>query len=125
MNKIKVSIWGREFILDITYDCYHNESVLNSQKEAVIAFANATSAIDSSLNSVKTYCLSENREEIGSDTIENIFKYVIPKYLFVPRTTHLHVVSIMCNYKFDPENGLAVVFENEKFSKIGKQDIIL
>ena len=61
MNKIKVSIWGREFILDITYDCYHNESVLNSQKEAVIAFANATSAIDSSLNSVKTYCLSENR----------------------------------------------------------------
>ena len=33
--------------------------------------------------------------------------------------------AIMCNYKFDMENGIAVVFENEKFSDIGKQDIIL
>jgi hypothetical protein len=31
----------------------------------------------------------------------------------------------MCNYKFDMENGLAIVFENEEAIEVGKQDIIL
>ena len=49
----------------------------------------------------------------------------MPKYLYIVRSEAKRVVSIMCNYRFDPENGIAVVFEDEKFSKIGKQDIIL
>ena len=35
------------------------------------------------------------------------------------------VVAIMCNYKFDMEHGIAIVFKNEMFSKIVSQDIIL
>jgi hypothetical protein len=77
------------------------------------------------LSKVKEYCLSHNRDEIGTDVIENIFKYVAPKYLFVPRDEHNQIVAIMCNYKFDPESGIAIVFENCKFKEIEKQEIIL
>lgn len=125
MNKIKLLIWGREFEIGVTYDCYSGEEVLESQNVALDSFIQASEAIAESLEEVKRYCISENQEEIGTDTIENIFKYVIPKYLYVVRNEKKHVISIMCNYKFDPENGIAVVFEDEKFVKIGKQDIIL
>ena len=124
-DKIKVTIWGRELELGITYDCYSGEEILEAQKDAVQAFVKATNNIDKALDSVKKYCLSENKEEIGSSTIENIFKFVAPKYLYIVRDAKKHVVSIMCNYKFDVENGIAIVFENEQFSKIVKQNIIL
>ena len=77
------------------------------------------------MDQVKQYCLKSNKADIGSDNIENIFKYVAPKYLYVARNKDSRIVAIMCNYKFDPENGIAVVFENEKLNKIGMQDIIL
>ena len=124
-NKIKTTIWGRELELGITYDCYSGEEVTGSQREAVKAFVGAGVQIEKSLDDVKAYCISINRDEIGTATIENIFKYVAPKYLYVLRENNKHMIAIMCNYKFDQENGIAVVFENEKFLMVGKQDIIL
>lgn len=125
MNKIKMILWGREFNLDIAYDCYSNEKVLKSQEMAVRDFSKLTDAIESSLDKVKEYCLSNNRNEIGANKIENIFKYVVPKYLFVPRYEHKQSIAIMCDYKFDAESGIAIVFENSQFMEIGKQEIIL
>ena len=125
MNKLKFTLWGREFNLDITYDCYSGETILETQKAAVKALAKMTDELESSLDGIKAYCLSKNKEEIGGDVIENIFKYVIPKYIFVPRNENEQIISIMCNYKFDPESGIAVVFENNKLKEIGKQEIIL
>lgn len=125
MNKLKLSLWGREFDLDITYDCYSGETILETQKAAVKSLAKMAEELDSSLDDIKAYCLSQNKVEIGSDVIENIFKYVIPKYVFVPRSENKEIISIMCNYKFDPESGIAIVFENKKLKKIGKQEIIL
>lgn len=125
MNKEKLTIWNREFDLEIRYDCYSGEQVLDSQKDAVSCFLKAKSKISDSLDKVKAYCLAQNGDEIKDDTIQNIFKYVAPKYLYVPRNKDKHMIAIMCNYKFDSENGLAIVFENEKFKEIGKQDIIL
>ena len=125
MSKEKMTIWGRELELEIEYDCYSGEDVLDSQKEAVEAFLGAGKNVDASLEEVKKYCLKNNKCEIGADSIENIFKYVAPKYLYVVRDDAKHIIAIMCNYKFDSENGIAIVFENEKYSRIGKQDIIL
>lgn len=125
MNKIKMVLWGREFNLDITYDCYSNEKVLPTQETAVQEFPKLSEEIDFSLDKVKEYCLSKNRKEIGTDVIENIFKYVMPRYLFVPRDDKKQIVALMCNYKFDPDSGIAIVFENGKFKEIGEQEIIL
>lgn len=125
MNKQNIRIWGREFQMDVQFDCYTGEEVLESQREAAAALAATEPVIEAALEKVKAYCLSLNRQEIGADKIENIFKYVAPKYLYVPRTEGKHVVAIMCNYKFDQEHGIAVVFEDERFARIGKQEIIL
>lgn len=125
MSKEKITIWNREFDMDVKYDCYSGEEVLQIQKDAIATFLKSGASIDAALDQVKQYCLKNNSAEIGSDNIENIFKYVAPKYLYVARNREKHVVAIMCNYKFDSENGIAVVFENEKFNKIGMQDIIL
>lgn len=125
MNKAKLMLWGREFNLDITYDCYKDEKILESQKQAVQRFSEMSDAFEISLDSVKSYCLLNNKEEIGADKIDNIFKYVAPKYLYVPREEKKQVVAIMCNYKFDLENGIAIIFENGKFREVGKQEIIL
>lgn len=125
MNKEKISIWGREFELEIKYDCYTGEKVLNSQIEALKSFLKSEECIAESLEMVKDYCFDQNKQDIGSDEISNIFKYVVPKYLYIVRNTEKHIVSIMCNYKFDQEHGIAIVFENEKFYKIGRQEIVL
>lgn len=96
-----------------------------SPKFAVKLFLDNTQNIDLSLDSIKEYCLTSNREDILENCIDNIFKYISPKYIFVPRENDKRVIAVMCNYKFDMEHGIAVIFENEQFSKIGKQDIIL
>lgn len=124
MSKEKIVIWGRELELEVKYDCYTGEDILESQKVALSAFLESDNSIDTSVVKVKKYCLEQNREEIGEE-ITNIFKYVAPKYLYIARNTDKNVVAIMCNYKFDPENGIAVVFENEKYKMTGKQDIVL
>jgi len=49
-------------------------------------------------------------------------------FCFVHRLPHSKkhcTVAIMCNCKFDMEHGIAVVFENGQFKKVGQQDIIL
>jgi hypothetical protein len=125
MNNIKTTIWGRDFTLDIVYDCYEGETVLEDQKNAALAFADAKEAVDFSLVKMKEYCLAANPKDIENGKIENIFKYIMPKYLYVERVEKKHIVALMCNYKFDPEHGIAVLFENEVFSKICKQDEVL
>ena len=124
-DQVKMTVWGRELELGVTYDCYSDEEILEAQREAVKDFVKATEAINQALSSVVEYCLKRDGGKIGSNKIENIFRYVAPKYLYVVREEKKHVVAIMCNYRFDTENGVAIVFEDEKFLKIGTQDSIL
>ena len=125
MRKIKLIIWGRDFELDLVFDCYKGEDVLASQKESLRLFLSHNALIDSSLDKVKDYCLISNKDEIGG-TIDNIFKFVMPQSLYIPRNSNDNrLVGLMCAYKFDPEHGLVVMFQNERFDKVGIQDIII
>lgn len=123
MSKNIITIWGRDFELDVIYENYPGEEVLDSQKNAFKQLNNAD-LIDTALVAVKDYVIKTAIVQIESP-IENIFKYVIPKKIFVPHIKNSFKAAIMCNYKFDVEHGLAVVFENGKFSEVGEQDIIL
>lgn len=125
ISKTKIEIWGRQFNLTIDYDCGKGENLFPTQITAIERLRKSKSAINDAKEKVEAYCLSKNPDEIGTDRIQNIFKYVMPKYLFVRRSVAKRTVAIMCNYKFDEDNGIAIVFENEKLTKVGNQDIIL
>ena len=85
----KLTIWGREFELRVTFDCFDNEEVLPIQEQALEAFLKA------------------------------------PTDIYLPRTTEIRSAALFCDYRFDEEHGIAIVFENEKFIEIGTQDIVL
>ena len=116
------TIWGRLFHLKVVYDCLGEEEILAAQEKAYELFRSAESARNESEYEVKQYCLDKNRNEIAESEIDNIFKYVIPKYIYVVRDGR---VAIMCNYKFDPEHGIAVIFMDGRLEMIGMQDLVL
>ena len=124
MTNVEMDIWGRTFDLEVEYDCNDNEKIPQNQIDAVEKILNAP-AVMQAKEAVEKYCLMQNSEEIGAEHIDNIFKYVMPLYLFAVRSDEKRVVAIMCRYRFDLENGIAIVFENEKLKQVGSQDIIL
>ncbi len=134
MTNMKLNIWGREFDLPVEFDLYEGEVVSNVQKEALFGFEAKNirdgkvvknSLLEGSLDKLKAFCLDRNKEEIQGNSIDNIFKYVIPQNIYVLRTEEYRVVALMCAYKFDLEHGLAIVFENECLKDIGTQDLVL
>ena len=124
MSKCKINIWNRDFELDVVYECYSGEEVLESQKEAFAMLENNKKGVSKSLEEVRKYVRKTADGQL-SDDIENVFKYVMPKSIFVPHTKKHCTAAIMCNYKFDMEHGIAVVFENGKFQTVGAQEIVL
>lgn len=122
MNKSTVKIWGREFELNIIYECYPGEEVLDIQRAEFESLT--TDIIDSALDSVKQYVIKTSGKQIDTP-IDNIFKYVVPKSIFVPHNKKSPSIAIMCDYKFDMEHGIAVMFANGKYKVVGTQDDIL
>ena len=121
VSMFKMKIWDRDFDLKVIYDCYAGEEILEEQKEALRKFSSDKKTIELSKEYVEKYCMNQNKEEIGSDRIDNIFKYVIPESIFVKRDG---CVAILCKYRYDEEHGIAVVFNNGQFKEVGSQDII-
>ena len=120
MNK-KMTIWGREFNIKVVFDVFTGEEILDEQKKALEAFCAVAEKLLSDPKDIKKYCLKKNKKEIGN-SIDNIFKYVIPTSLLVKRDTKKHTIALLCNYRFDEEHGLAIVYENEKLIRIVSQD---
>jgi len=126
MNKQKINVWGRDFELEVVFDCYEGEEVLPLQKDTLQRFLTSPDIIQNTKSEVEKYCIERNIDDIETQTIENIFKYVIPKSIYIQRTKdNSRVVGIMCAYKFNIDDGIAVVFKNEKFDRVGSQNIIL
>jgi len=117
----KMKIWNRDFDINIVFDVYDGEEVLQEQKSALEAFGNAEDELLSDTSEVEKYCIKNNQKEIG-DTVSNIFKYVIPTTLLICRKAGTHKVALLCNYRFDEEHGIALVFENEKLERICSQE---
>ena len=120
----KLLIWNREFDLRVVFDSY-DEEVLPIQEQALEAFLKAENTIQESKKQLEKYILNDEYAEIEGNSIDNIFKYVIPTDLYIPRTLETRTVALLCDYRFDEEDGLAIIFENEQFKEIGEQDIVL
>lgn len=121
----KISIWGREFDLKVVFDCFDDEEILPIQEQALKSFLKADAAIEDSKKQVESYILNDDYAELETDSIDNIFKFVIPTDIYIPRTPETRTAALLCDYRFDEEHGIAIVFENERFKEIGTQDIVL
>ncbi len=121
MHKIKTKIWDREFVLDVCKQCFPGEDPTTVQNEAEAYLESFIQALNASLKNVKEYVVHHGA---NITSVNNIFKYVMPKSIFIPRTKN-RVTALLCNYKFDPEHGIAIVFENGKLKQIGMQDCVL
>ena len=125
MNKITMKIWGREFDLEVYIRKSQNSDIAFLQEKAYNKFMESQSVIDEAEKSLISYIEKNYRNDLTENKVENIFKYVIPKTLFLPRMVKERTVVLLCDFKFDIEHGLAVVFENEKFKEIVSQDEVL
>ncbi len=124
MNNTTMTIWGRELELSVSYDCFDDEEVLQSQNDALSAFLERWNSNGDALYAVKLYCEIESNGSVKAKEIENVFKYVVPKSLFVLREPE-GTVAIMCNFLFDIEHGMAIVFKDGKLVKICSQGEVL
>lgn len=124
MNKIKMNIWGRDFDLPVMIKQFKGKDITDEQNDAVEKFESSEKMVNAAKDEVEKYIIKNGLKDAGVDSVDNIFKYVIPKTISVPKSKK-RIVAIMCNFKFDMEHGLAIVFEDEKLKKIGPQDIVL
>ena len=125
MNKINLTIWGRSFELPVAFDCYEGEEVLQAQYDALNELCDAQITIEEAKTNVEKYCVELNAKEIGAQRIDNIFKYVMPTGVFVRRSNSAdRFVGLICKYRFNPEDGLVVLFKNGAFYEIGTSDIL-
>ena len=122
MEKHTFSIWGREFKLDIRYDIRPGETLLPIQKEATEQFIKKADVLNRSLPQLKKYCADNSNGRVEVQDIDNIFKYVVPSYVYIIRDKKNRKVALMRHYKFDSEHGIAMIYENEKLKEIGGQD---
>lgn len=123
MNKVKVNIWNRDFELNVSYQNFPGEEVTDTQTQTLETIPSID--YSDSLDLVKQYIMKHNGADISGNSIDNVFKYVMPKSILITRDDNARIFAVMCNYRFDIEHGLAVVFENENCKTVGPQDIIL
>lgn len=113
MSKI-LNVWGRDFELEIRYEASEGEDVIPTQTEALNHFLNSADELLSDPNAVVKYCLSNNPKEI-TEPVNNIFKYVIPFAILIRRNDN---IVLLCDYKFDYEDGIAIVFDKNVLKEV-------
>ncbi len=123
MNKEKITLWGRDFDLDVLYQNYPDEMVDENQEKTLTHISLADFA--KARNGVESYILKNYSFELDGNSLDNIFRFVMPKRILIPKSNGKEVFAIMCDFKLDMEHGIAVVFENSEFKVAGPQDIIL
>ena len=125
IDEINLMIWGREFTLPIAYECYDSETITVEQRKAVEAFVSCPGRIEAAKSKVEKYCKEEVMEDAENQKKDNIFSYIKPERLFVKHDKGSPRTALMCKYRYDPEHGLAVVFNADGSTIVGSQDIII
>lgn len=125
MKNTDIEIWDRKFSLKVEYDCYAGETITKQQTEAFKNFYNHPEWIKNAKTEVMDFCKDQVAKDDDIQNKDNIFGFIKPTGIFVKRDDWYPRVAIMCNYRCDPEHGLAIVFDEYGDVVIGPQDIIL
>ncbi len=116
----------RGISLNIIFDVFDDEEISLVQKKTYSEFMdNIKEIFNKTFNALKDYC-SKNYNISLNET--NFYKYIVPKQIYIKRESNGNNycrLAILCNFKEDVENGLAVVCKNNEIIEVGMQDIIL
>ena len=124
-DELIMNIWGREITLDVYYKTYKGQKIEIDQIDSYYNFLNDSCELQKSKDKLIDYIEKNYKNNLKEQRIDNIFKYVLPKTLYISSNTDKRLVAILCDFRFDEEHGLAIIFEKEKFKKIASQDEIL
>lgn len=125
IKMLNIEIWGRKFSLNVEYDCYAGEKITSEQIEAVERLRNNILWLNKAKEDAVKYCKTEVEGDDANQKKDNIFSYIKPEAIFVKRDDRQSRIALMCKYRYDPEHGLAIVFDRNGSITIGPQDIIL
>lgn len=126
-NDREYKIWGRDFILKLIFDCYEGEEIDSIQEDAIADFEkNILEYTQNGLDALKKYLVQNYKKEIGDESLPNIFKYVVPKTVYVSKDpSKKKVIGLLCHFKFDDEDGIAIKYVDGKVCDIGGEQIVL
>lgn len=126
-NDREYKIWGRDCMVKLIFDCYEGEEIDSIQEEAIADFEkNILEYTQNGLDALKKYLVQNYKKEIGDESVPNIFKYVVPKTVYVSKDpSKKKVIGLLCHFKFDDEDGIAIKYVDGKVRDIGGEQIVL
>ena len=125
----ELNFGGRKFKVRISYDNYEGEKITKNQRNTKDSIKNID--FKGSFKSLRKFIHDNNERDLNefdrSDSkIKNPFRYVKPTSVLVPKDQkNSSTFHILCNYRFDPEHGIAITYENGKPKKVVHQDYVL
>lgn len=120
MDKTTMNIWGKECTLKVIFECYGDQNPTEEQQSRLGSFLNYNNEVEVALIKLKQYCLEDEHMQ-GVGEITNIFDYFSPNSIYIKRNKKQKIVALLCDYKFDIEHGIAIVFEDGVFKEIVTQ----
>ena len=123
MNKVRVDIWGRDFDLPVIYQVFPGEEITDKQKAALLD----VHRVDyyEAQEEIRNYIHEYFAYELGGQSLDNLFRYVMPKSIYIPKYPDTGRFAIMCDFKYDMEHGIAIVFEQGRLLMASAQDWVL
>lgn len=121
---VNVKLWGKKLSLNIRFECRAGEEILEEQREAYERMLAEWHVVNESLPVVKEYVVHHDEASVKGPIVD-IYEYVTPVALLVRRSSTKRVVALLLDYCFDPEEGIALLFEDERPVSVTPQSSVL
>ena len=125
VDTLKMALWGKDVELGIDFDVMPDEAPYDEQRAILQSLVENWSVVEDSKGSVESYCSSTDPEHSTYFETHDINDYVIPKTIWVKHRPSSKTIALLCEYRFDLEDGLAVVFEDCTFEEVCAQDEVV
>jgi len=126
--KEEFTVWGRKLELDVIFHLYKGEEMSEHQIRTYEDLkANHVKYFDSVKDEIYEYVEEDTGDE---DLPENIFKFVMPKTIIIYREHNKFdeeplEFALLCDYKYNIDDGISVSFENGESTGVGSEDVAL
>lgn len=124
LDVIKTNLWGREVELEVYFEQLDFDEPTAVQLDTLSRVDAIWPHVDDAIPSIVEYAKTEALE-IGRQFDADAWRSMVhPTTLFIADADE-RVAAVLCEFDLDPEHGLAVVFEDEKFKEVGPQGVVL